>query len=300
MPFSFPTQRVSGALSLFEVDISRQIMELLDGLSLPSKADVKLFVTSQSVRDKKPFHIVKSAYGRFTAVCPLKSCSFKISFYQRLDGMFHASEIRPHTCRPSRPTIKMIWVVSKTRELLRETPAITASQISSRLKSDHGVNVDLMMLNRAIREAKLCSKMTFSFGCLRSFLESLTSLNPGTTTRIATKDGVFERAFVDLGMCVDSFRHTTGVVGLDACHIKASYGGVLLVMTVLDGNGQVFPASIGIAESENTETWFWFLSLVTFAFHIEHGGNRLVFLSDREKGIDAAVSALFPNAAHSF
>ena len=101
-------------------------MDLLGGLSFPSKADVKLFVTSQSVRDKKPFHIVKSAYGRFTAVCPLKFCSFKIRFYQPLDGLFHASVIRPHTCRPSRPTIKMIWVVSKTRELLRETPAITA------------------------------------------------------------------------------------------------------------------------------------------------------------------------------
>ena len=179
-------------------------------------------------------------------------------------------------------------------------PAITASQISSRLKSQYGVDVDLMMLNRAIHEAKCSSGMIVSFGRLRAYLESLTALNPGTTTRLLETDGVFERAFMALGMCVDSFQHTTGVVGLDACHIKASYGGVLLVMTVLDGNGQVYPAAIGLAESENTQTWFWFLSLVSVAFHIGDGGRGLVFLSDREKGIDAAVSSLFPNAAHSF
>ena len=142
--------------------------------------------------------------------------------------------------------------------------------------------------------------MIVSFGRLRAYLESLTALNPGTTTRLLETDSVFERAFMALGMCVDSFQHTPGVVGLDACHIKASYGGVLLVMTVLDGNGQVYPAAIGIAESENTQTWFSFLSLVSVAFHIGDGGRGLVFLSDREKGIDAAVSSLFPNAAHSF
>ena len=53
-------------------------------------------------------------------------------------------------------------------------------------------------------------------------------------------------------------------------------------------------------ESENAQTWDCFLSLVKVAFRVENGGSGLVFLSDREKGIDSAVSALFPDAAHSF
>ena len=100
-------------------------------------------------------------------------------------------------------------------------------------------------------------------------------------------------------MCIAAFQHTTGVIGLDACHIKASYGGVLLVMTVLDGNGNVFPAALGIAESENTSSWTWFLTLVKTPFRIEDGSG-VVFLSDREKGIDAAVSGVFPRAKHSY
>ena len=78
-------------------------------------------------------------------------------------------------------------------------------------------------------------------------------------------------------MCVRAFYHTPKIVGLNACHIKARYGGVLLVMTVLDGNGSIFPAALGVAESEKTATWTWFLRLVNDAFNIPDGGNEVVF-----------------------
>ena len=77
-------------------------------------------------------------------------------------------------------------------------------------------------------------------------------------------------------MCVDSFWNSTKVVGLDTCHVKATCGGVVLVMTVLDGNGQVFPGAVAIAESENPDTWTWFLFLVQTAFQIGNG-DGIVF-----------------------
>ena len=88
-------------------------------------------------------------------------------------------------------------------------------------------------------------------------------------THLVENNNVFERAFFALGMCIPSFPRTTRVVGLDACHIKASYGGVLLVMTVLDGNISIFPIALGIAESENVDTWTWFLIHVKDSFHFE-------------------------------
>ena len=39
---------------------------------------------------------------------------------------------------------------------------------------------------------------------------------------------------------------------------------------------------------------------VKTAFHIEDDGRGLVFLSEREKGLDDGLKELFPNAAHSF
>ena len=101
-------------------------------------------------------------------------------------------------------------------------------------------------------------------------------------------------------MCVHAFRLSTNGVGLDGCHVKAKYGGVILVATVLDGNGNVFPAAIGIAESENEHTWSWFLFTLRSALQIADEGDGLVFLSDREKGIEIALQQLFPRAFHSF
>ena len=73
-----------------------------------------------------------------------------------------------------------------------------------------------------------------------------------------------------------------------------------MVMTVLDGNGQIFPVAVGIAESENTATRSWFLWLVQSALHIYNGGEGLVCLSNREKGIKNALAEVFPRAAHGF
>ena len=101
-------------------------------------------------------------------------------------------------------------------------------------------------------------------------------------------------------MCIEAFSHSPKVVGLDACHIKAKYGGVILVMTILDGNGSVFPGAIGVAESENQETWRWFVELVKKGLEIEDGGVGMVVLSDRERGREKSVNELLPFASHSF
>ena len=74
-------------------------------------------------------------------------------------------------------------------------------------------------------------------------------------------------------------------MALDGCHIKAKCGGVILAATILDGNGSVFPAAVGIAESENEATWMWFLRLLTRALQINGEGDGIVVLSDREKGM---------------
>ena len=132
------------------------------------------------------------------------------------------------------------------------------------------------------------------FALVSPFLNALAKMNEGTTSSLMSKEGLFQRAFLCPGICARAFEHTTNVVGLDACHIKARYGGVLLVMTVLDGNGQIFPVAVGIAESENTATWSWFLWLVQSALHINNGGEGLVCLSDREKGIENALHEVSP------
>ena len=178
---------------------------------------------------------------------------------------------------------------------------MTPSQLQDSLRRGHGVNVGNVMVSNSLADAKKEERQTNdSFGLIASFLNALAGTNNGTTTSLYYQDGTFQRAFLALGMCVKAFSHSTRVLGLDACHLKTPHGGVLLVLTILDSNGQIIPGSLGIAESENVHTWKWFLSLVKTAFHVEDDGRGLVFLTDREKGLDEGLSELFPNAAHSF
>ena len=197
-------------------------------------------------------------------------------------------------------TVKKIWVNEKVKDVLRDGKKHSPSELIELLYNVHGVTVGAVMMNHSIVDIRNAMwEEGTTFGHLRSYLEALRTNNDGTDTCLVVEEGVFKRAFVALGMCVRAFELSTRVVGLDACHVKAKYGGVLLVMTVLDGDGSVFPAALAIAESENVNTWTWFLSQVQRAFSLLNG-DGLVVLSDREKGIDIALRTLLPDAAHSF
>ena len=177
-------------------------------------------------------------------------------------------------------TVKKIWVNERVKDVLRDGKRHTPSELIDLLYNVHGVSVGAVMMNHSIVDIKnFMWQEGTSFGHVRSYLDALRTNNDGTDTCLVVEDGVFKRAFVALGMCVRAFAISTRVVGLDACHIKAKYGGVLLVMTVLDGDGSVFPAALAIAESENVHTWTWFLGQVQRAFTLLNG-DGLVVLSD--------------------
>ena len=212
----------------------------------------------------------------------------------------HHSFRPPHTCDAVIPTITRAWVYSKAVKFFGERPNLSVAELSDLFLRFLEVRVSTATLERCRREVTMESfgdKVTF--GMVRSFLEAFVEMNPGSTTSWKADGDEFQRAFLCPALCKNAFNHSTRVIALDACHVKARYGGVILVLTVLDGDGRVFPAVLGLAESENAETWSWFLQQVCVALEIGNG-NGIVVLSDREKGIENAVAEFLPRANHSF
>ena len=230
-----------------------------------TKKDVKLFLCQKSVEDMKPFQLCKSEPGRIVVKCTKKPCAFKMVFHGNDRGVFIVIEQQQHNCSSELPTIKRVWIRQIAGEMKGQK--VTSYGLKEHIKDKFGVDVDLTLIKNALADGKRTGDDNRAFGFVSSFLDSLAKLNEGTTTCLISKEWVFQRAFLCHGMCVRAFEHTTKIVGLDACHIKAWYGGVLLVMTVLDGNGQIFPVALGIAESENPGTWSWFLWLVQWVHH---------------------------------
>ena len=267
----------------------------------PSKKDVQLHVCSKSVQEKKPFKVVRSDAERYVVCCPVDSCDFSMCFYKRMAGLFHLIRDVGHTCNSLIPSLKRMWVRNVACDYLKGEKRMTPSQLQDSLRRGHGVNVGNVMASNSLADAKKEDRQASnSFGLIASFLNALAGTNHGTTTSLCYREGTFQRAFLALAMCVRAFSHSTRVLGLDVCHLKTAHGGVLLVLTILDGNGQIIPGALGIAESENVHTWKWFLALVKTGFHVKDDGLGLVFLADREKGLEDGLRELLPNAAHSF
>ncbi|XP_060963707.1 uncharacterized protein LOC133033120 [Cannabis sativa] len=69
----------------------------------------------------------------------------------------------------------------------------------------------------------------------------------------------------------------------------------MLVAVAYDANNQLFPIAFAIVDSENHDSWKYFLQKLKEAIgEVEN----LVFVSDRHQSIEHAVEVIFPEACH--
>jgi len=94
----------------------------------------------------------------------------------------------------------------------------------------------------------------------REYCSALRKWNPGSLTYIQ-KDGVFfQRMYVSLAACKE--RLLAGcmpMICVNACFIKTKWGGQLHVTIGRDGNDDIYPIAYMVCETENKDTWTWFL-----------------------------------------
>ncbi|XP_043805062.1 uncharacterized protein LOC122721398 [Manihot esculenta] len=89
-------------------------------------------------------------------------------------------------------------------------------------------------------------------------------------------------------------------IGVDGCHLKGPFGGVLLSAISLDGDKGVIPLAIAIMEIECGASWDFFFDCLKTCIGPEDDETPLTFMSDRQKGLIQAVNNWFPEACHRF
>jgi hypothetical protein len=76
-----------------------------------------------------------------------------------------------------------------------------------------------------------------------------------------------------------------------------------MIAAIIDGNSQIIPMYWALVPKESYSYWVWFINHIRQSFNIEHFEidqlEKLVIMSDREKGLNKAVSEALPNAKHS-
>ncbi|KAK4394555.1 hypothetical protein Sango_1609800 [Sesamum angolense] len=75
--------------------------------------------------------------------------------------------------------------------------------------------------------------------------------------------------------------------------------GQLLVAVGRDGNDNMFPIAMAVVQSENRETWSWFVGELLDDIG-GLGTSKWSFISDRQKGLIEALKDLVPDSEHRF
>jgi len=82
-------------------------------------------------------------------------------------------------------------------------------------------------------------------------------------------ENVFQRIFICPTESRNSFQHMRKFMAVDGTFLKARFIQTLLFAVGIDGNGKKLLAW-AIVESENTDSWTWFLSQI-LVYRVEGG-----------------------------
>jgi hypothetical protein len=99
--------------------------------------------------------------------------------------------------------------------------------------------------------------------------------------------------------CREAVRKMRGFFGFDATHTRSKYPMMLYIVAGLDANDQIIPLAWALVPTEDGYWWDWFCNEVAQAFE-EFGGQDVIHISDRDKGLKAATKERWPKsvAAH--
>ena len=93
----------------------------------------------------------------------------------------------------------------------------------------------------------------------------------------------FQRLVISFPGLRDGFKAECRLfIGLDRCHLKGPFEGVMLSAVTLDVNQEIFPLAVCVCKSKNTDNWTWFLG------HLKEylaNSRELTVMTDKQKGI---------------
>ncbi|KAE8233607.1 hypothetical protein CF326_g1353 [Tilletia indica] len=109
----------------------------------------------------------------------------------------------------------------------------------------------------------------------------------------------FERCFVAPGPARVAFNYCRPIVALDGTFLKGKVKLVLLLAATFDANDSLVILAWGLVASESTSSWSWFIRHLKAAFpRIE--APVITIVSDRDKGLLAAVDEELPDVSHAY
>ncbi|XP_020967348.1 uncharacterized protein LOC110266726 [Arachis ipaensis] len=248
---------------------------------------------------------------RSKAICYDEDCPWQIYCAKRTFSASYQVKtfVNEHTCSRDNhcKSADGKWVIDELEERIRVQPNLTVREADQYFRSEYDVLINERKIYRSMKKAKerIEGSEIAQYARLRDYGNEILKTNPGSTVRIHTNpmpdsNPLFLRIYVCFDACKKGFvGGCRPLIGLDGTFLRGYYGGQLLTAIGQDANNHIFPIAYAIVESENKESWKWFLEILQ-----EDVGDFQVkgfnFMSDMQKGLIPAVQEIYPNANHRF
>ncbi|KAK9233002.1 hypothetical protein WN943_023251 [Citrus x changshan-huyou] len=159
-------------------------------------------------------------------------------------------------------------VATKIKSQVIVDPNVKINLLKNFKKETYGLKIKNMTLYRATANAriKVFGDHLKGYQKLFKYVAAIHKTDPGAICKVlcdavSILDKVlFQRFFVSFSVQRNAFPNSCRhFIGVDGCHLKGKYSGVLLATVGMDGNNGIVPLAICVYKIENTETWEWFM-----------------------------------------
>ncbi|KAJ4702229.1 MuDR family transposase [Melia azedarach] len=251
---------------------------------------------------------IKNDKIRFRATCAAQGCPWFIYASMIKSGtVFQIQKLNnEHNCDRVTHTreASYIWIANQFQSALKNNPQMPIRAIRADLRTKFGVHCNKKKIYRAKKKALETASIDHrhSYKKLIEYAEILRQTNPGVLVKIKYSDVYettppkFQRFMFSFQALKKGFvKGCRWFIGLDGCHLKGPYGGVLLSAVALDANNGIFPLAVCVCESENADSWKWFLEILYQWLEVENT-CAMTFMTDRQKGVLQALDTCWPGA----
>jgi len=280
--------------------------EVSVGAIYHSKIELKEAVQRWAAKSlKKEFRVVKSSPQVYDVKCIRDDCPFRVHAYMgKYDTFWSVSRIEHHTCileelEVQHRNLTADFVAQHMYSKIVNNPGYEPKSIINSIDDDFQYKISYSKAYRAKQKALEMRWGTYeaSYHNLPRVLHTLCQRNPGSYFEIKhynlpedpTKR-VLQRAFFVLVACINAFQYCRPVLCIDGTFLTGRYKGTMLTAIAADGNNQVLPLAFAFVESENGDSWYWFLERIKSC--IVQDRQDVCVIHDRHKGIMQAVQDL--------
>ncbi|XP_052289946.1 uncharacterized protein LOC127899849 [Citrus sinensis] len=259
----------------------------------------------------KGFEIAKvyNEPRRFYGKCKISECPWYVMGGKiKGNGGFAIKELqKKHECRQTGKSVAVNnkWIAEKIKRKVVVDPHVKISVLREFMLETYGVRIGDLKLYRGRERARkdINGDHARGYEDLFQYAAVIHKYDPGAICKVLCdvvtrpKKVLFQRFFMAFPTQKNALNNgCRPYIGLDGCHLKSKYGGVLLAAVGMDANNGMVPLALAVCEIENTETWSWFLEILHSYF--DNGLEQITFCLDREKGLLGVIEITWPTAYH--